>query len=136
MAHWIRLVKVHLIAAFSCLWDQWKVSYSHFTVFKHLRITSGPSILETWKHCDYMHFTKTNPMNHKSLNSDHWLSRKCDLTFCKKFKFWKNFINFDTYKFHNVSFSIDPRKMKFGNYIYHVKMQWIWHFHVSRINGW
>src|SRR2546429_2351086 len=51
------------------------VSYSHFTVFKHLHITSDSSIPETRKHCDYMHFVMTNPINHKSLNSDHWLSR-------------------------------------------------------------
>ena len=89
MIHWIHLIKAHLIAAFSCLWDRWIKSYLHFTVFKHSHITSDPSILETWKHCDYMYFIETNPMNHKSLNSDHWSSRKCDLTFCKNSNFEK-----------------------------------------------
>ena len=54
-----------------------------------MQITSDLSILETWKHCDYMYFIETNPMNHKSLNSDHWSSRKCDLTFCKNSNFEK-----------------------------------------------
>src|SRR5205823_6448296 len=65
------------------------VSYLHFTVFKHLHITSDPSIREIYKHCDYMHFVMTNPMNHKSLNSDHWLSSQCDLTFRKNSNFEK-----------------------------------------------
>ena len=64
-------------------------SYLHFTVFKHLQITYVKLILETWKHFDYMHFVKANPMSHKSLNSDHCLSRYCDLTSCKNFNFEK-----------------------------------------------
>ena len=72
----------------------------HFTVSKHLVITSDLSILETWKYCDYMQFDKTNLMNQKSLNSDHWLLRYFDLN-CP---ILKNFINFDMYSTNFMTF--------------------------------